>query len=183
MTPAPEPEREAAASLPGRPMSPGELEAKFRQWRGIVDRMHAHTRFTPNERLTWTPLRRPLARSVVALVSTAGVRLATQPPYDLMNELGDPSFREIPGDVATGDLVVTHSHYDTTDANADPNVVFPVDRLRELAAEGRIGAVGRLHVGMMGWNPDGARVRDETAPAVAARLLDAGTDVVVLTPG
>ena len=174
---------DTATTLPGRPMDASELEAKFQQWRAIVDRMHAQTRFTPNERVSWTPLSRPLSKCVVALASTAGVRLKDQPPYDLMNEHGDWSFREIPGDVSVRDLVVTHSHYDTTDANADPNVVFPIDRLRELAADGTVGELSPLHVGMMGWNPDGGHVRDVTAPAVAARLQEAGADVVVLTPG
>ena len=171
------------AALPGRPIDPAELAAKFQQWRGIVDKMHANTRFTPNEHLSWTPLRKPASQVVVALVSTTGVHRRDQPSFDLMDEHGDWSFREIGGDVDVGDLVVSHSHYDTTDANADPNVVFPIDRLRELAAEGTIGAVSRLHIGMMGWNPDGARVRDETAPAVAAKLREAGVDVVILTPG
>ena len=58
-----------------------------------------------------------------------------------------------------------------------------MDRLRELAADGTVGAVSPLHIGMMGWNPDGAHVRDVTAPAVAAKLREAGADVVVLTPG
>ena len=101
-----------------------ELEAKFQQWRAIVDRMHAQTRFTPNERASWTPLSKPLSICVVALASTAGVRLKDQPPYDLMNELGDWSFRDIPGEVSVRDLVVTHSHYDATDANADATSSF-----------------------------------------------------------
>ena len=133
-----------ATTLPGRPMEASELEAKFQHWRAIVDKMHAQTRSTPNERASWTPLIKPLSKCVVALASTAGVRLKDQPPYDLMNEHGDSSFREIPGDVSVRDLVVTHSHYDTTDANADPNVVFPIDRLRELGADGTVGAVAAV---------------------------------------
>src|SRR5947209_5118754 len=142
-------------------MQAAELEGKFRQWRAIVDRMHATTRFTPNDEASWTPLRRPLSECTVALTSTAGVHLKSQPAYDLMNEWGDASFREIPGDVSTAEIAVSHSHYDTADANVDPNVVFPLDRLRELVAEGTIGAVARLHVGMMGWNPDGRRIKEE----------------------
>ena len=172
-----------AEALPGRPMQVAALAAKFEQWRGIVDRMHSTTRFTPNERVSWTPLAKPLAACTVALVSTAGVRHRDQPPFDLMNEHGDPSPRLLPGDVRASDLIVEHTHYDTTDANADQNVVFPIDRLRELAADGTIGAVSPLHVGMMGWNPDGARVRDETAPAVARALREAGADAAILTPG
>jgi D-proline reductase (dithiol) PrdB len=169
--------------LPGRPLVPSDFEAKFRQWRAIVDKMHATTRFTPNDELAWTPLRRPLAQCAVALVSTAGVRQRGQPPFDLMNEQGDATFREIPGDASVQEIVVEHSHYDTKDANEDPNVVFPLDRLRELASEGTIGAAGSLHIGMMGWNPNGERVKREAAPAIARRLEDTGADVVILTPG
>jgi D-proline reductase (dithiol) PrdB len=100
-----------------------------------------------------------------------------------MDEYGNPSFREIPGDTRLEDIAVSHGHYDTADANADPNVVFPLDRLRELATEGTIGAVAPLHIGMMGWNPDGERVKNKTAPEVARRLRAAGVDVVVLTSG
>jgi D-proline reductase (dithiol) PrdB len=160
-----------------------ELEAKFQQWRGIVDQMHATTRFTPNDTLAWAPLTKPLRQCIVALVSTAGVHLRSGPDFNLMDEYGDPSFRAIPGDTRLEDIAVSHSHFDTADANADPNVVFPLDRLRELAAEGTIGAVAPLHIGMMGWNPDGERVRHDTAPQVARRLRAAWVDVVVLIPG
>jgi D-proline reductase (dithiol) PrdB len=169
--------------MPGLPLRREELEARFRQWRAIVDKMHATTRFTPNDQISWTPLTKPLSESTVALVSTAGVHLKTQEPYDLMNERGDASFREIPGTVKAEELAVSHSHYDTTDAKADPNVVFPVDRLRELRDEGVVGSIAARHIGMMGWNPDGHRVKQETGPAIARRLRDDGVDVVILTPG
>lgn len=169
--------------LPWPVVRPEAMEGKFRQWRAIVDRMHETTRFTPNERLWWTPLERPVRESTVALVSTAGVRLRSQTPFDLTNPAGDPTFRIVPGTADLGDIVVEHSHYDTASANADPNVVFPLDRLRELADEGVIGAVSDVHIGMMGWNPDGTRVRDETAPQIAAILREHGVEAAILTPG
>lgn len=164
-------------------MTKRELDAKFERWRGIVDRMHSATRFTPNDQVSWTPLAKPVSECTVALVTTAGVHLKTQRPYDLMNELGDPSFRHIPGTVQIDQLAVSHSHYDTTDANSDPNVVFPIDRLRELEAEGMVGRVANRHIGMMGWNPDGRRVKEETAPEIARVLREDGVDVAILTPG
>ncbi|GAC1325748.1 MAG: hypothetical protein NVSMB2_24480 [Chloroflexota bacterium] len=170
-------------ALPGRPLVAADFDAKFRQWRGIVDKMHATTRFTPNPRLAWTRLPKPVSECTVALVTTAGVHPTCAAPFDVMNEHGDPSYRLISGDTAVSELTVSHSHYDTTDALADPNVIFPIDRLRELAADRTVGALSRVHVGMMGWNPDGARVRDETAPAVAGELARAAVDVAVLTPG
>jgi D-proline reductase (dithiol) PrdB len=109
--------------------------------------------------------------------------LKSQPAHDLRNPHGDASFREIPGDIQTSDLAVDHVHYDTTDANTDPNCVFPLDRLRELAKLGMIGAIAPMHYGFMGFIPDGRLLRDTTAPIVAERLLAQATDVVVLTPG
>jgi D-proline reductase (dithiol) PrdB len=160
-----------------------DLEERFRRWLKLIAEMHDNAHFTANESIAWAPLRKPLSECTVALVSTAGVHLKTQPAHDLLNPHGDASFREIPGDTQARDLAVDHVHYDTADAAADPNCVFPLDRLRELVAEGVIGAAAPLHFGFMGFIPDGRLLRDTTAPIVAERLRAQGTDAVVLTPG
>lgn len=160
-----------------------DLEERFRRWLKLIGEMHEGAEFTPNDTVAWAPLRKPLTQSTVALVSTAGVHLKTQPPHNLMDPHGDADFREIPGETLASELAVDHSHYDTDDAKADPNCVFPIDRLRELATLGEIGAVAPMHFGFMGFIPDGRLLRDTTAPLVAERLLEQGTDVVVLTPG
>ena len=97
----------------------------------------------------FTPFERDLSKATVALVTSAGVHRKDQPGFNIADELGDLTFRIINGDVNAADLMVTHHHYDHTDADADINVVFPIEPLRELAAEGFIGAVaqiGRAHV-------------------------------------
>ena len=160
-----------------------DLEERFRRWLKLTAEMHENASFTPNESIAWEPLRKPLAECRVALVSTAGVHLKSQPAHDLLDPHGDASFREIPGATPASAIAVDHSHYDTSDANADPNCVFPIDRLHELANMGIIGEVAPLHFGFMGFIPDGRLLRDTTAPIVAERLLNSGTDVVVLTPG
>ncbi len=159
------------------------LEERFGRWLKLIAEMHDGANFTANESISWTALRKPLAECIVALVSTAGVHLKSQPAHDLLNPHGDPSFREIPGETPAFDLAVDHVHYDTTDANADPNCVFPLDRLHEMADTGQIGGVARMHYGFMGFIPDGRLLRDSTAPIVAERLKAQGTDVVILTPG
>jgi D-proline reductase (dithiol) PrdB len=166
-----------------RRLTKDEYKAKFEAWRAVVDKMHANAVFAANESPAFTAMPKPLRESTVALVTTAGVHLAAQTPFDLRDEHGDWSWRAIPGDVDVRDISVSHEHYDTSDANSDPNVVFPIDALRELAREGVLGAVSSLHAGLMGWIPDGAPLRDETAPEVARALLEAGVDAVVLTPG
>ena len=89
----------------------------------------------------WAPVVKPLADMTVALITTAGVHLKTDSPFDMNNKSGDGSFRVIHSGVQTDDLAITHDYYDHTDADLDVNIVFPLDRLRELSAEGIVGAV------------------------------------------
>jgi D-proline reductase (dithiol) PrdB len=160
-----------------------DYREKFEGWRAVVEKMHANSVFTANVGTAFTPLAKPLSDCCVALVTTAGAHLRSQTPFDLRDERGDWSWRRIPADVDVKDIVVSHEHYDTTDANEDPNVVFPIDALRAFAEEGIIGSVSSLHIGMMGWIPDGTPLRERSAPEVAAALRNAGVDAVVLTPG
>lgn len=123
----------------------------------------------------------PLATHRVALVTTAGVRLREQPPFD--TEHGDPSWRRIPGNVAIDSLVVDHTHYDTAPANADLDCVFPLRTLQALQHEGIIGEVAPVHFGYMGYIPDTAPLVNEFAPAMARELRAAGVSAVLLSPG
>ena len=54
-----------------------------------------------------------------------------QEPFNIANELGDLGYRIIPQDVDSAQLMVTHHHYDHSDADKDINVVFPIDVLRD----------------------------------------------------
>ncbi len=132
----------------------------------------------------FTPLDKELSQLTVALVTAAGVHRKDQEPFNIADELGDLTFRQIGGDAATADLMVTHHHYDHSDADQDINVVFPLDILRELHAEGFIGGVAREHVGYMGYTMQLRRMYEETAPAIA-EFIDkkSKADVIVLTGG
>jgi D-proline reductase (dithiol) PrdB len=65
---------------------------------------------------------------------------------------------------------------------ADVNVVFPIDRLREMVAEGKIGSLAPYFYSFMGAQRDVAPIKTAMAPEVAAHLLEDGVDVVLLTP-
>lgn len=130
--------------------------------------------------IPYTPRRRELAETTFALVSTAGVHLRAQAPYDLD---GDNSWRLIPGDVAAADLMVTHAHYDHRHADADINCVFPIDRLRELAAEGVIAGVGDKHLGFMGYSQQLRDLYERAAPEMAKVIERSRADAVLLTAG
>jgi len=138
-----------------------------------------------DEGVPWVPVKRSLAASTIALVTTAGVHHREQQPYDMHDRDGDPSFRELDLERPLDSLMITHDYYDHADADRDLNVVFPVGRLRDLAAAGEIGAVARLAYGFMG-HITGRHLETlqrRTAPEVAARLRKAGVDAVLLAPG
>ena len=130
--------------------------------------------------IPYTPQRRSLSETTVALVTTAGVHLREQAPF---NPEGEKEFRVIPGDVDTAELMISHPYYDHADADRDVNCVFPVDRLRDLAADGTIAGVSNINVGFMGTSPRLREVYEETAPAIADRVERSKADAVVLTAG
>ena len=132
----------------------------------------------------FTPFDGELKRATVALITAGGVHLKDQEPFNIADELGDLSFRIIQPDVDASELMVTHHHYDHRDADRDINVVFPIDILRELKAEGVIGDVARKHIGYMGYTMQLKAMYEGTAPQIANEI-DRGSraDIVVLTGG
>jgi len=130
--------------------------------------------------LPYTPFTRELKETTVTLVSTAGVHLRSQQPFDLD---GDGSYHVIPSHTAPADLMISHTHYDHSQADRDINCVFPIDRLRELAADGTIRAVSAEFFGMMGYTLKLRQVLEETAPQIAHKIERSPTDLTLLTGG
>jgi D-proline reductase (dithiol) PrdB len=130
--------------------------------------------------IPYTPFEKELANCTVALVSTSGTHLKSQEPYDVS---GDTSYRVIPSDTPSSELMVSHEHYDHDQADLDINCVFPIDRLREMAADGFIKGVNTDFYGMMGYTLKMKGVLEETAPEIARKLERSATDIVLLTGG
>lgn len=132
----------------------------------------------------FAPLRGPLAESRLAVVSSAGFVVPGQSAFDTRALAGDPTFREIPADVDVRTLQESHrsTSFDHAGIRADPNLGFPVDRVRELVLMGRIGSVNRRHFSMMGSLTATMRLVRHTAPEVARALREDGVDVALLVP-
>lgn len=132
----------------------------------------------------WTPLRKPLAECRLALVSSAGFVLPTQAPFDESIRGGDPSFRDIPSSADVKMLVDTHRSdaFDHSGLRQDPNVAFPIDRVRELVDSGRIGSVNRRHLSFMGSITAPGRLVRDTVPVAARGFVDDGVDIALLVP-
>jgi D-proline reductase (dithiol) PrdB len=127
--------------------------------------------------IPWTPMKRSLAEATVALITTGGVHLCSDKPFILKS---DASYRAIPRTATSADLCITHEHYDRRDAARDLNLIFPLERLLELEAQGIIGHVAEIHYGF-GFtdNP-----RELLAPGhnVGTLLAQDNVDLVLLVP-
>jgi D-proline reductase (dithiol) PrdB len=157
------------------------LDRRFADWLLRIEQMHTGAHHRANPEASFTPLPRPLAGCRIGLLTTAGAYEEGQEPFDVADHAGDPSLRVLP--TVAPRLRFAHSHYDTTAAQQDHNVVLPTDRLAELADEGVVGSAASVAVGMMGFNPDPLRVIQDTAPQVVEVFRNDGVDAVVLSPG
>jgi D-proline reductase (dithiol) PrdB len=138
--------------------------------------------------IPWTPLAKPLAECRVALLSTAGLSMMGDRPFDMEGERrrptwGDPSWRRLRADATSATIEVNHLHIDTSYVLRDLDVALPLDRLRELAAEGIVGAVAPTHYSTMGYQgADTRALETESAPAIAQAMRDERVDVALLAP-
>lgn len=127
----------------------------------------------------YTPFRKKLEESTVCLVTTAAVRQRDQQAFAVE---GDTSFRSIGGDVESSALTYDDAHYDHGCIDRDINCVFPLERLRSLAREGRIAGVTAAHFSL-GFSQNLREMRQSTVPAVAHAVAAARPDAVLLTGG
>lgn len=134
--------------------------------------------------IPWQPLSKPLAECRLALVSTAGLVLPDQEPFDPKVRGGDFSYREIPADARPDRLIDTQKSraYDHQGVRADPNLALPVERAAELAEAGEIGSVNRRHLSFMGSITAPGRLIRRSAPEAAALLVEDEVDLALLTP-
>ena len=129
-------------------------------------------------------LGRPMSECRVALVSSAGLTAAGDPPFDPDFRGGDPSYRWLPADVDLGTLVENQrsDSFDHSGITADRNLALPLDRLRELVSAGEIGEVAPRHVSLMGSISAPGRLMRDSVPAVVEGLLEDRVEIVVLVP-
>jgi D-proline reductase (dithiol) PrdB len=117
-------------------------------------------------------------------VTTAGLVLPNQKEFDPSIKGGDYTHRVIPVDVNLKTLRDTHRSkvFDHEGYRSDPNLAFPLDRLRELQDEKVIGSVNDRHVSLMGSITAPGRLKKVTAPKVAHLFIEEGVDAVLLFP-
>jgi len=159
-----------------------DLSLYLEEWETWAMALRASNMQTPDfESIPWAPLTKPLHQSSFALVSTGGIYVEGQEPYDVDSEDGDYSFREIPRDTPQERIRVRHPSYDISGPLTDINCVLPLHRFRELKSEGVIGDLSPSSYSFMGLIRQPEALMEETAPEVARRLKEAGVDAAFLT--
>jgi len=139
------------------------------------------------EQVAWTPLEKPLAECRVALISSAGIALRTDKPFDQQGERenpwwGDPSWRALPAETTAADVHIYHMHIDPAPAEKDLDVILPLRRLRELADAGIVGDVSPRHFSIMGYILEATELVNKTAPELASELIRDEVDLALLVP-
>ncbi len=125
-------------------------------------------------------LRKKVSQSRISLITSAGLHLRTDKPF----QRGDQTYRVLPSSTSKNEIIQSHISigFDHTPFYRDINVVYPVDRIRELLHRGVVGSISENYYSFMGATADPREMIEKTGPEVAQRLLNESVDVVLLTP-
>ena len=133
----------------------------------------------PLGELPWVVNEKPLSQKKMAIITTAGLNFREDHNFEFV----DASYRALPRDLAASDILMTHAsvNYDRSGFQEDINVVFPVDRFKELESEGVIGRLADVNYSFMGGGmlPD---VYEANVRGLAQLLKADGVDAAFIVP-
>ncbi len=150
-------------------------------WATINER-YPGAMITREDAVPLAQLRVPLGAARLAFVSSAGVQPRGTTPFDVVHPVGDYTFRRVPSDATPDDLEIHQLKYPTDGARRDLNVIFPLERLQELAREGVIGGLTPQFFSFIGYNMDPERLERTLAEDLADAVQAVGADIALLCP-
>jgi D-proline reductase (dithiol) PrdB len=147
--------------------------------------------FIPDEEfkgpIPWTPLRKPLNQTTFSLVTSAGISLKTDFPFDMEREKrepvwGDRSYRTIPRGTTEKDINVNHLHINTHYIREDINVILPLGHFEEFERERIIGRLAPTSYSFYGFQWKNTEFLEEAIKPISERMKREGVEAVLLTP-
>ena len=137
--------------------------------------------------IPWTPMSKPLNQTTIALVTSAGITLKSDPPFNMEREKRDPlwgdrSFRTIPRETSEKDIDVNHLHINTTYIKQDINVILPLARMAEFEKEGIIGRLAPAAYSFYGFQWQNTDFLKEAIEPISRKMKLEAVEAVLLTP-
>ena len=150
-------------------------------WDTINER-YPRSMVTKHDTVALAPLEKALSAARVGFVSSAGVQPKGAVPFDVVHPVGDYTFRRVPRDTSVADLEIHQIKYPTEGAVRDLNVIFPIERLRDLVTDGTIAGRTDDLFSFIGYNMDPDRFERTLAEELADAVAGEHPDVVLLAP-
>ena len=147
-----------------------------------VNERYPGAMITKSDFVPLAKLRKPLSESRLTFVSTAGVQPKNSLPFDTVHPIGDYTFRRVPSDSKPTDLEIHQLKYPTLGVKRDLNVIFPIERLQELAKEKVIGGLTTNFFSFIGYNMDAERLEQTLAEDIADAVEAEKPDAALLAP-
>jgi len=137
--------------------------------------------------IPWTPMKRPLNQTTITLVTSAGISLKSEAPFNMEREKreplwGDRSYRAIPRGTVEKDIEVNHLHINTSYIKKDINVILPLARMEEFEREGIIGHLAPNSYSFYGFQWQNIDFLKEAIEPISKRMRLEGVEGVLLTP-
>ena len=138
--------------------------------------------WTINDSAPLTTSAKPIEESRVSILTSGGVSHCSMPGFD-PDARNDHRLDEVDGDVDTNDFEINDSYYNHDDADRDINCIYPIDRLKEMAANGLIGSIApRFWSGFMGRIYNRTKLIEDSIPEFIDKLREDEIDVLVTAP-
>ncbi len=150
-------------------------------WHTVNER-YPGSMITKSDVVPLAPMRRPLTECRLTFVSTAGVQPKGTLPFDVVHPVGDYTYRRVPSSATPADLEIHQLKYPTDGAHRDLNVIFPIERLQELARENVVGGLTQDFFSFIGYNMDPQLLERTLAEDLAQAVADERADLALLAP-
>ena len=150
-------------------------------WETINER-YPGSMITKSDFIPLARLRQPLSQTRLTFVSSAGVQPKGTMPFDVVHPVGDYSFRRVPSTARISELEIHQIKYPTIGALKDLNVVFPIERLQELASEGVIGGLTPNLFSFIGYQIDPPTFERTLAEDIANAVVADGAEAALMCP-
>ena len=156
------------------PFYPADKRKRFEEYASSY-------KFDQTDPTPWTPLKRDLKDCKITFITTAGLRIKSQPLYYIDNVSGCPEYREIPIHTKKESIIISHTGFDTAEAKKDINVIAPIDRMIELAEERIVDEVNENFFSFFGIRTD-LQALERSAGEVGRMLQRQNVDAIFIIP-